>query len=343
MKYKIRLGVIGFGRLGSVHARNIAASREAELFAICDTSEEALQIADSQYKVKTTTNLERFLDLPLDGVVIASNTPLHLEHIRAAAKTGKHIFTEKPIGLTLQQTDEVLQDVIDAGVLFQIGFQRRWDPRFLRAKAAIRAGEIGKPALYKAYGRDPYASSPSNWGLDKNGGLFLNAAIHDFDSARFFMDGEITSLTAAGAALVYPDLEQFGDIDTCTTTLFFENNAMAMTEWSRYATYGYDVGAEIIGTDGIIQIGRNQTSPVVIRRKNDSAPSVFDEFANAYAAEIEGFARAVSMGMSATPGIEDARIALHIALSARSSFEASNKLVTIPALTPLTPRQSRLD
>lgn len=336
MKGKVRLGVIGFGRLGSTHARNIAISNHAELFAVCDTSEEALTSAASRYKVKTFSDMAAFLAEPLDGVVVASNTPLHLEHIRVAANAGKHIFTEKPIGLTLEQTDEVLQEVVDTGVLFQIGFQRRWDPRFLRAKAAIQSGKIGAPVLYKAFGRDPNASSTANWGLSKNGGLFLNAAIHDYDAARFLMGREITSLSATGAALVYPGLAQVGDVDTCATTLFFENNAMAMLEWSRYATYGYDIGAEIIGTEGMIRIGREQASSVAIYHKKGDVQSVFDVFADAYAAEIDGFAQSIAAAKPTTPGIEDARIALNLALLARNSYEAGNKLVGASKLVPLT-------
>ena len=333
---KIRLGLIGIGRLGSIHAKNIASSNNAELFAVCDTYEPALEYAKSTYQTKTFSNMDDFLAQPLDGVVIASNTHLHLEHIRVAAKAGKHIFTEKPIGLTLEETDEVLQDVINAGVLFQIGFQRRWDPRFLKAKEVIKAGGIGEPVLFKAYGRDPNASNPANWGLDKNGGLFLNAAIHDYDAARFLLDKEVTKLSATGAALVYSDLKKYNDIDTSTSTLFFGETAMAMTEWSRYATYGYDIAAEIIGTDGIIQIGHTQTSPVSIQHRNDTGRTVFDEFGDAYASEIEGFTNAIQQGTAATPGLEDARVALQLALYARSSFEADNQLTTVPTLVPLT-------
>lgn len=337
---KIRLGLIGIGRLGSIHAKNIAASDNAELFAVCDTYAPALEYAKETYNTQTFSDMESFLAQPLDGVVIASNTHLHLDHIRAVAKAGKHIFTEKPIGLTLEETDEVLQDVVNAGVLFQIGFQRRWDPRFIEAKEAIKAGKIGEPVLFKSYGRDPNASNSANWGLDKNGGLFLNAAIHDYDAARFLLEKEVTKLSATGAALVYSDLEKFNDIDTSTTTLFLGDKAMAMTEWSRYATYGYDIAAEIIGTEGIIQIGHEQTSPVSIRGRNDKGRTVFDEFGDAYASEIEGFVKAIQDGKPATPGIEDARIALHLALHARMSFEAGNKLLAVEALAPLV-KQTR--
>jgi len=334
---KIRLGLIGFGRLGSVHARNIANSKNAELYAVCDTAQEALDKAKEMYDVQTYADMDDFLAQPFEGVVIASNTHLHIEHIRAAAKAGKHIFTEKPIGLTLEETDALLQEVVDAGVKFQIGFQRRWDPRFVKAKEVIDSGDLGEPVLFKSYGRDPNASNPANWGLDKNGGLFLNCAIHDYDAARFLMNREIVKLSATGAALVHTELAKFNDIDTSATTLFLENNAMAITEWSRYATYGYDIGAEIICTEGVIQIGCDRTAPIFVKHRDDNAPGVFEEFADAYAAELEGFAQAIIDDKPTTPGIEDARIALHLALLARNSFE-QGKVIEVAVLKPLEKR-----
>lgn len=329
------MGIIGFGRLGSTHARNVATSKYTELFAVCDTDRQALELAGTTYQTKIFSDLGEFLNQPLDGVIIASNTPLHLDHIRAVAKAGKHIFTEKPIGLTLEETDKALQEVLDAGVLFQIGFQRRWDPRFLQTKKIIADGQIGRPVLFKTYGRDPNASNPENWGLDKNGGLFLNAAIHDYDAIRFLASSEVNRLSATGAALVYRDLARVKDVDTCTTTLFLGDDMMAMTEWSRYAAYGYDIGLEVIGTEGIVVIGRKRAQVVTVHCRNDNTPTVFNEFADAYAAEIDGFARSIKEGRGTDPGMEDARIALHLALTARKSYEKRGELLDVTTLSPL--------
>lgn len=335
---KVKLGLIGFGRLGSIHAHNIFSSPHAELYAVCDPDPAARNRAQALYpNTLTVANLQELLTLPIDAVVIASNTNLHLEHIRLAANAGKHIFTEKPIGLTLEETDTVMQCVVDAGVKFQIGFQRRWDPRFLKAKQLIESGEIGRPVLLKAYGRDPDASNQANWGLDKNGGLFVNAAIHDYDTARFLLNGDVVKLSATGAALVHTGLAKVKDIDTCSTVLFLDNDTMAMTEWSRYATYGYDIGAEVIGTDGMIQIGREHNAPIFVRRKNKDAPTIIDEFMGAYSTEISEFAKAILLDTPTTPGIEDARLALHIALLARQSFEQQIPKV-VPALNVLKRR-----
>jgi len=326
---QVRLGLIGYGRLGSIHAENINKSEHAELYAVCDTNPNVLSEAKSLYKnALTFDSLDDFLKEPFDGVVIASNTHLHVEHIKLAAQAGKHIFTEKPIGLAMSETDEALQEVVNASVKFQIGFQRRWDPRYLEAKRIIDSGKIGTPVLFKAYGRDPNASNPDNWGLDKNGGLFLNAAIHDYDVARFLLEQEALEISANGAALVYAELRKYQDIDTCATTMLMSNNTMAITEWSRYASYGYDISAEVIGTDGIVQIGHGQDDGVTVRLRNERSPKVIDVFRDSYAAEIDAFALAIKNDTMPTPSVEDARIALHIALLARQSFE-ENKVIMV--------------
>lgn len=336
MPKKLRLGVVGFGRLGTIHSLNISKSKYAELFAVCDISPEARQRADEIFDIKTCADLSSFFALPLDGVIIATSTSEHLRVIAAAAAAGISIFTEKPVGLTLEETDAALKDVLRAGVQFQIGFQRRWDPRYLQAKEIIDRGSIGEPVLIKSFGRDPNASNPANWGLGKNGGLFLNAAIHDYDIARFFFGSEATVITASGAALVFKGLNEVGDIDTCSTTINFNNSQMAITEWSRYATYGYDIGTEIIGTEGAIRISSEMPGKILVRHKNSDAPTLFDVFADAFRAEIEGFIQSLMQGTPTSPGIEDARIALQLALAARESFENVSLQVTVPPLKPLS-------
>jgi predicted dehydrogenase len=332
---RVRLGVIGFGKLGSIHAANVATTRGAELVAVCDPNPVALARAVHRHGVVAVPDLDDFLALPLDGVVIASNTPLHAEHIRAAALAGKAIFSEKPVGLSLPGTDDVLQQVVDAGVPFQIGFQRRWDERYQQAKAVIDSGEIGDPVLFKCHGRDPDASDPANWGLDRNGGLFLNCAIHDYDAARFLMGREVERLCATGAALVHKGLGDLGDADTCATSLFFGGDAMALTEWSRYACYGYDIAMEVVGTRGIVQFGQQRDWMVIIRRSASDVGSVFDVFGDAYRRSMEGFVDAIVTGLPTRPGVQDARIALHLALTARQSFELGGNTLDVAALAPL--------
>jgi predicted dehydrogenase len=348
---------LGFGKLGAIHAEHVATSERATLAAVCDADPGTVQRARDRYAVPATTDLAEFLDRDLDGVVVASPTPLHPEHIRTVARAGKAVFTEKPVGLSLTHTDEVLAEVAETGVLFQIGFQRRWDERYRLVKKVIDSGDIGEPVLLKAHGRDPDASNPANWGLDRNGGLFLNCAIHDYDVARYLLGREVEAVGATGGALVHKALGERGDLDTCFTTLFFGEEAIAHTEWSRYAAYGYDVALEVVGTRGIVQLvgrtepgarrrstpgqefddvysGRDQEHAVLVRDIRGGL-TVFDVFADAYRRSIEAFATAIADGAPATPGIHDARVALQIALTARASCAAGGTRMPMPPLPSL--------
>ena len=345
---RLPLGVLGFGRLGSLHARNIARYPGAELIAVCDPDPLALDRAESEYSpILLTRDLDYFLALPIEGVVIATNTEMHLEHIRAVARAGKAIFTEKPVGLTLVETDTALQEVVNADVPFQIGFQRRWDARYRQARSLIENGQIGEPVLFKAFGRDPSASDPANWGLGKNGGIFLNCAIHDFDAARYLLGQEVDWVTATGGALVHTGLVGFGDADTASTTMFFSGGAMAMTEWSRYAAYGYDVGMEVVGTGGVIRFRSSSSTPnalmlnntgLVVHTPYGRTPTVFTVFEEAFQSAIEGFVDAVAAGRNPSPGVQDARVSLQVALAARASFEWVGERVPVRPLPPLVRR-----
>lgn len=335
LKKQIKIGLVGFGRLGAIHAKNINDSANAVLHAVCDINPDALKQANDEYGVQIFDNLDEFLELPLDGVVVSTSTSEHLENIRKIASKGVAIFSEKPIGLTLEATDKILGILAHSKIPFQIGFQRRWDPRYKELKRIIHSGKIGRPVLMKSYGRDSNGSSPAKWGLDKNGGLFLNAAIHDYDLARFIFEKEVSKLTASGAAIVYKDLEKVHDIDTCSTSLFLEDGCMAITEWSRYATYGYDIELEVICTEGRVRIGRDHTRKLEILSTDYDAPNVFEIFEDAFKAEIGGFIEAIVQNTPMSPSVEDARTALQLALLARSSFQNNSVMINVPTLKSL--------
>ncbi len=331
----VKVGLIGFGKLGRIHAKSINSSAYGDLVSVCDTNTEKLSEAKEKYNVQTYLDINEFLASDIEAVVIASSTPMHLRHISLAAIAKKSIFTEKPVGLSLAETDNALAKVVKAGVKFQIGFQRRWDSDYLAMKQAIDSGSLGRPVLFKAYGRDPNASNPQNWGLDKNGGLFLNAAIHDYDTARFILDSEVSKVSAVGATLVHHGLIKFDDIDTCNTTLFMKNGTLAITECSRYASYGYDVAAEVICERGRIEIGAMKSNRLTIYKENEKAASVYEIFKNAYENEINAFLRAVQEDAPTSPDIADARAALQIALAARESFTEQGRKIILSALLPL--------
>lgn len=327
----IKVGVIGFGRLGKIHAETVFNSNTGSLVAVCDPNTDARLEAKSKYRVDTFEDIDSFLASEIEAVVIASSTPLHLEHVLKSAKAKKAIFTEKPIGLTLEESDKVLKVVSASNVKFQIGFQRRWHPQYIKMKQIVDSGEMGRPLLFKAFGRDPSASNPSNWGLDKNGGLFLNAAIHDYDAARYILGSNVASVTATGETVVHMGLNEVGDVDTAITTLHMTNGTVAITEWSRYATYGYDFGAELICERGKIEISQGKPDGLSVVKENLQAPPVYEVFKDAYQNEIIAFLNAIKSNTTTSPGIEDARIGLQIALAARESYTKNSKIL-VPEL-----------
>ena len=245
---------LGWDGWANATARAVAACPDAVLLAVCDPAPSALDRGKALGARHVTSDIAHLLDLDLDAVVIASPSWLHAAHVRAAAAAGVAIFVEKPVALTAEDTELALRAVVTNGVTFQVGFQRRWDPRYQAMRTAIDAGEIGDPVLIRAHGRDPGPSNRRSWGLDRNGGIFLNCAIHDYDMVRFVSGSEITAVSATGAALVHQALRTVGDMDTCTSVLWLSDSAMALTEWSRFTPCGYDVGVEVIGTSGTVAL-----------------------------------------------------------------------------------------
>ena len=332
---RLRFGVLGYGRIGALHARNLAAVADAELVAVCDTDATALGRARARHGVTTFNDATEFMSTPMDGVIIASSSASHADHVVAAADAGLQVFVEKPVGLTIDEADRVLAAVRRARVAVQVGFQRRWDPRYRLIKQVIDAGDIGKPVLLKAHGRDPDASRRANWGLSRNGGLFVNCAIHDYDIARYLLDREVDHVAATGAVLVHRGLSEVGDLDICNTSLFFGSDAMATLEWSRFSTTGFEAAIEVVGTKGTVHLARSQGGDVVVRTGDQGRRSVIDFFADAYASSITGFVAAVRAGTTSSPGIEDARTALYLAELARRSYEHHG--VVLPASIPPPP------
>ena len=327
--------------MGERHARAVAACPDADLLAVCDPAPSALDRGKALGARHVTSDIAHLLDLDLDAVVIASPSWLHAAHVRAAAAAGVAIFVEKPIALTAEDAELALRAVVTNGVTFQVGFQRRWDPRYQAMRTAIDAGEIGDPVLIRGHGRDPGPSNRRSWGLDRNGGIFLNCAIHDYDMVRFVSASEITAVSATGAALVHQALRTVGDMDTCTSVLWLSDSAMALTEWSRFTPCGYDVGVEVIGTSGTVALRpiNASRSEVVVGRSHERVPQLFDVFGEAFTAAIEAFLAAVRHRRPAEPGVEDARRALHVALTARASSISDGARLDVPCLPPLECRQ----
>ena len=252
MAEKLKIGVIGAGRIGKIHAGNIARFvPQAKLEGIAEiklTDEQRTWAKGLGARIISTDPKDLLKDPSIDAVVICSSTDTHADLVIAAAEARKHIFCEKPIDLTAARVKAAIDAVRKTDLKLQIGFNRRFDHNFLRIREHTLAGNIGEIQLIKITSRDPAPPPPAYVAV--SGGIFLDMMIHDFDMARFQAGCEITEVFAAGAVLVDPGIGRAGDVDTALVTLKFANGALGVIDNSRKTTYGYDQRVEVFGSKG---------------------------------------------------------------------------------------------
>lgn len=292
---KIRVGLIGAGRIGTLHIEHLAQNiPEVELVTICSLNLANVKSLAEQYNVpKMTTDYNTLLaDPQIDAVLITASTNTHVEMSQAAAKAGKHIFCEKPISLDLAQIDETLAIVEKAGVKFQVGFNRRFDASFKRVREAVASGEIGEPHIMRITSRDP-APPPIEY-VKVSGGIFLDMTIHDFDMARYLIGDEVVEVYAAGGVRVDPKIGEAGDIDTTVITLRFQNGVIGTIDNSREAVYGYDQRVEVFGSKGMVTAVNPLTDTVTFSSSDGSraaSPPYFfvERYKPAFLSELQAF------------------------------------------------------
>ena len=321
MSASIGFGVIGAGRIGKRHAGNVAAAiDDAHLVAVFDASEEAARAATFG-GAEVEPNIEALLARSdVDAVIIASPTPLHVAHVEAAAAAGKAVLCEKPISLDHAETVRAMRTVAHAGIPFQLGFNRRFDPSIAALAHALVTGEIGTPEAFRSLSSDP-APPPESY-VAVSGGLFVDSAIHDFDLARW-MFGEVRRVTALGRVLVEPYFREHADVDTSIVTLEFESGALGVVQNSRRTRYGYEVRVEALGSDGKL-VSEDAFDPKTWRfdERGVHANHVHDfleRFEAAYRLEVQAFVEALKADRAPSPGPVDAVASLRIALAARES------------------------
>ena len=258
---KVKLGIIGLGRLGRKHAENIHYHiQNAELRAICSVVQEELDTVSKEMAPKYVTNdyQEIIENDDLDGIVIASSSQEHALMICDATKAGrKNVYTEKPIGMTIPEINDIKAAVgANPDMMFQVGYNRRFDQSVQAAKKKIDEGFIGKPIQIKMINRDPATMAEFIIKFSpKSGGLIMDMLTHDYDCARWFVNSDAKSVYGLGGAYVYEGLKAVNDIDNCALLVEFQNGVMGQIETSRNCTYGYHVETEIYGSDGCIRIG----------------------------------------------------------------------------------------
>jgi myo-inositol 2-dehydrogenase / D-chiro-inositol 1-dehydrogenase len=321
----LNVGLIGAGRIGRLHAQHLAFHlRRARLLVVADVIETAaLECAAANDIPRTTSDYREVLDSPdVDALVVCSATNTHAQIITEAAAAGKHIFCEKPIDLSLESIDTALAAVERNGVKLQIGFNRRFDSNFRRARDAILNGEIGRLWRVHIVSRDP-APPPLSY-VRTSGGLFLDMTIHDFDMVRFLVGCEVEEVFATAAVLVDPAIGEAGDVDTAVTSLRFADGAIATIDNSRSAVYGYDQRVEVFGSEGMLRTDNAYASSAVVsdaRSVHRDLPLNFfmERYVASYLAEMSAFVDCVLDDTPPPVTGADGRAAAVLALAAARS------------------------
>lgn len=332
---KLGIGVIGIGRMGTVYANHVAMQiRDARLVAVADTRPNVLaEYAANVPGVITYENYHDLLNNPdIHGVIIVTPTSTHREVVIAAAQAGKAIFCEKPTALTLRETDEMVAAVESAGVMFQVGFMRRFDKGYVEGRRQIDAGVIGTPVTVRSISRDPFRTSLEYADPAVSGGIIVDMAIHDFDVVRWMMADDVERVQTEAHALVYPELLGVGDVDTAMINIKFRRGGVGNIEASRTAIYGYDIRCEVVGTQGTIAIGYLMEHPVLVMTKagvtHDVVPHFPQRFGPAYTAQIEHFVECLRDQKPPRVTIADARAALQASIAATVSMR-EQRIVTV--------------
>jgi myo-inositol 2-dehydrogenase/D-chiro-inositol 1-dehydrogenase len=335
MAARLKLGIIGAGRIGKIHIENIARFiPQAQFEGLADimlSPEQEAWARGLGARIVSKDPGDLLKDPEIKAIVVCSSTDTHADLTIAAAQAGKHIFCEKPIDLTVGKVRAALEAVKKAGVKLQIGFNRRFDHNFARIREYAKAGELGELQVVKITSRDP-APPPASY-VKVSGGIFMDMMIHDFDMARFQAGSEITRVYAAGAVLVDPAIGEAGDVDTAIVTLQFANGAIGVIDNSRKAAYGYDQRVEVFGSKGSAQAENDKPNTVRLLTEQSEVsekPLYFflERYKQAFVDEMAGFVDSIQNNKPVAVTGEDGLANMYAALAALKSLK-ENRPVTI--------------
>jgi myo-inositol 2-dehydrogenase / D-chiro-inositol 1-dehydrogenase len=335
----IRVAVLGAGRMGRTHLRNIAAIPNASVVVVADPDEaSAIRGKELGRAERAVTDpLDAIHDPTVDVVVIVTPTSTHATFIEAALRERKAVWTEKPIAQEIGDTARIVELWRETGIPIQVGFMRRFDPGYARAKELIDAGELGRIEQFRAYSRDVHP--PPLEFLLTAGGSFLDMAIHDLDLARFLV-GEVDEVQAWGANLVDERFAEADDIDTAVTLLRFADGALGVIETARHSEWGYDIRTEVAGSLGKLVVDAAQRTPLTFSRRfgfeGDHHENFPDRFEVAFRAELVSFFDALAAGHAPEPGPVEALETLRLAIAVTRSWR-EGRPVRVAEVQPGSP------
>lgn len=321
----LKIGLLGCGRIGQVHARSIKALKNAKIVAVSDFFEEAAQKLADDLGADVRSTDEIITSDDIDAVIIGTPTDTHFDIIHSAASTSKAIFCEKPVDMSADRIRECIEAVEKAGVPFFTAFNRRFDPNFAAVQSRIASGEIGDVEMVTILSRDP--SPPPLSYVKSSGGLFRDMMIHDFDMARFLLGEEPIEVYAVGSALVDAEVGKLGDVDTAAVTLKTASGKICQISNSRRATYGYDQRLEVHGSKGMLRAENQLENTVELAsdagfRRAPTLNFFLERYEAAYLREMTGFVDAVLAGDAMSPSIHDGLRAQLIADAATQSCQS---------------------
>jgi len=327
---KIKVGIVGIGRLGKTHAENLAFRiPNADLVAACSIVESELEYARQHLGIVHCFNDFNTMikEAEIEAVVIVSSSGEHCWQIEAAMEAGLHVFSEKPLGITLEQCQET-KVCVDAhhDRIFMIGYQRRYDPSYADARQKVAEGLIGKPYLVRATSIDPESTIDVaiKYGAT-GGGIFLDMTIHDIDLARWFLQSEPTEVHTMGGCYLHQEFADYQDADNACALVKFANGAMAVFYSGRDALHGYHVETEIIGTKGTLRIGcvPSKNQMMIMNDQGvgiECVPYFHERFAEAYLLELQEFINCIATGSKPGVGVDDGLRNTQIAHAFKESF-----------------------
>jgi myo-inositol 2-dehydrogenase/D-chiro-inositol 1-dehydrogenase len=329
----MRVALIGAGRIGKIHARNIAQHPDAQLVLVADPVGGAAEAVAAPLGARASTEVaDAHSGADIDAVVICSPTPFHVEHIVASIAAGKAVLVEKPVDLDLARVDECIASIAGAEHRVMVAFNRRFDAGNALLRQRIAGGEIGRLQQLTIISRDP-APPPVSY-IAQSGGIFRDMTIHDFDLARFLL-GEFVEVHAMGQRLD-PDIAAAGDFSAAVVTMTTASGAVATIVNSRHCATGYDQRVEAFGATGSLETVNQLTSTVRYSGGSVSGAAApyldffLERYADAYRAELDAFVRFLAEGATPTPSIFDGREALVLADAATLSANTGER-VRIPA------------
>jgi myo-inositol 2-dehydrogenase / D-chiro-inositol 1-dehydrogenase len=336
---RLDVGVVGVGRIGALHARTLVELERVATLTLADAEPGRAERLAVELGARAVETPAAMVEAGVDALVIATATPAHAPLLRLAAAAGVPALCEKPVALDLPTIEAVAADVAEAGILVQVGFQRRFDIGYRAARDAVASGAVGNVLVVRAATHDP--APPPEAYISASGGIFRDLHIHDFDAVRFVTGQEVVEVYADGAVREAEWFETHGDVDAAVAVLRLSGGTLAILSGTRHDPRGYDVRLEIFGTADSVAVGVDDRIPLRSLEPGVAPPSrpgyrnFMERFEHAYRAELAAFVKTVAEGGTSPCTLEEARAALAIAVAADRS-RAEHRPVAVEEVASAT-------